>query len=132
MFCTQCGANNADTAVTCVQCGRPLQGAQPSAPVGVVQPPGYQQAGYQQPVSVQNYLVPAILVTIFCCLPAGIVAIVYAAQVNGKLAGGDVAGAMDSSKNAKTWCLVSAGAGVVVIVVWCLLMFLGALSNFNR
>jgi hypothetical protein len=98
----------------------------------VVQPPGYQQAGYQQPVSVQNYLVPAILVTIFCCLPAGIVAIVYAAQVNGKLAGGDVAGAMDSSKNAKTWCLVSAGAGVVVIVVWCLLMFLGALSNFNR
>ena len=39
------------------------------------------------PISVPNYLVQAILTTIFCCLPFGIVAIVFAAQVNGKLAG---------------------------------------------
>lgn len=35
-----------------------------------------------------TYLAPAILTTIFCCLPFGIVSIVYAAQVNGKLAAG--------------------------------------------
>src|SRR5438128_1439779 len=35
---------------------------------------------------VPNYLVQSILCTLFCCLPFGIVAIVYAAQVNSKVA----------------------------------------------
>ena len=43
---------------------------------------------------VPNHLVWAILSTLFCCLPLGIVSIVFAAQVNGKLAAGDVAGAL--------------------------------------
>src|SRR5438093_12052328 len=33
-------------------------------------------------VAVPNYLIQAILVTLCCCLPFGIPAIVYAAQVN--------------------------------------------------
>jgi uncharacterized membrane protein YvbJ len=72
MFCTQCGANNADNAMVCTQCGRSLQAAAPSLPVQGV-------AMAQAPVDVPNYLVFAILVTILCCLPAGIPAIVYAA-----------------------------------------------------
>ncbi|MES2882212.1 MAG: CD225/dispanin family protein, partial [Bacteroidota bacterium] len=39
----------------------------------------------QQP---KNWLVESILVTIFCCLPFGIVGIVNAAQVNSKFAAG--------------------------------------------
>ena len=35
---------------------------------------------------VPNYLVWAILATIFCCIPFGIVAIVYSSQVSGHLA----------------------------------------------
>ena len=61
------------------------------------QPP----AQYQPPAPVsgtrsrpQNYLVWAILTTLFCCLPLGIVSIVFAAQVDGKLASGDYAGAV--------------------------------------
>ncbi len=46
------------------------------------------------PVNIPNYLVFAILTTVFCCLPAGVVSIVYAAQVNSKVAMGDIAGAM--------------------------------------
>lgn len=64
-----------------------------------------------------NYLVQAILVTICCCIPGGIVAIVYAAQVNGRLAAGDYAGAVNASNNAKTWCWVSFGLGIIVGVV---------------
>ena len=95
MFCTQCGANNADNAVVCVQCGRNLQPVAPPASLpstGVLIPPG---------ATVPNYLVFAILATIFCCLPTGIPAIVYAAQVNGKLQAGDFAGAQAASKSAK-------------------------------
>ena len=53
--------------------------------------------------SVPTYLVWAILVTLLCFLPTGIVAIVFATQVNNKLAAGDVAGAMEASGRAKMW-----------------------------
>jgi len=67
--------------------------------------------------AVPNYLVQAILCTICCCLPFGIVAIVYAAQVNGKVAAGDMAGAEAASKNAKTWCWVAFGCGIAAWVI---------------
>ena len=125
MFCTQCGANNADNAVVCTQCGRSLQAA---VPLPVQQVPTRQTPG----VDVQNYLVFAILTTVLCCLPAGIPAIVYAAQVNAKLQAGDIAGAQLASKNAKMWCWISASAGLAVGVIWGILIAIGALSNLNR
>src|SRR5262245_2690227 len=50
---------------------------------------------------IPNYLVQSILVTLFCCLPLGIVSIVFAAQVNSKVAAGDYAGAQKASDQAK-------------------------------
>jgi hypothetical protein len=126
MFCAQCGANNADTAVVCMQCGRNLHAVVPTAP-GVPL-----QAGGTIPApAVQNYLVFAILATVFCCLPAGIPAIVYAAQVNGKLQVGDWAGAQLASNNAKMWCLISAGLGLFVIVIYMILIMAGVLSGLH-
>jgi hypothetical protein len=125
MFCAQCGANNPDTAVICGQCGRSLQAAAPAAPLqisGTIPPPA---------VAVQNYLVFAILATVFCCLPAGIPAIVYAAQVNAKLQSGDFAGAQLASNNAKMWCLISAGLGVAVVAIYILLIMVGVLSGIH-
>ncbi len=77
-----------------------------------------------QPASTppSNNLVWAILSTIFCCLPLGIVSIVYAAQVNGKWAAGDVAGAQESSRKAKQFAIWSAIAGVVVLVLYIILI----------
>ena len=63
-----------------------------------------------------NNLIFAILVTLLCCLPFGIVAIVYAAQVDSKWATGDHAGAFAAAKNAQTWCWVSLIAWIVGIV----------------
>jgi hypothetical protein len=126
MFCAQCGANNADTAAVCVQCGRNLQAGVPAAPLqvtGTVVPPA---------ATVPNYLVFAILVTVFCCLPAGVPAIVYAAQVNGKLQMGDVAGAQIASNNAKLWCMISAGLGLGVVALYVILIMLGILSGLSR
>jgi len=126
MFCPQCGMNNADNALVCAQCGRNLQpAAAPTAlPVtGVVIPPG---------ATVPNYLVFAILATVFCCLPTGIPAIVYAAQVNGKLQAGDLAGAQLASKNAKMWCLISLGLGLAVMVLYAILIMAGILTNIRH
>ena len=55
-------------------------------------------------------------------MPFGIVAVVYAARVNGKLAGGDDAGAQKASNYAKTWSWVSFGVGLGWFAIWILIM----------
>lgn len=81
---------------------------------------------------MQNYLVFAILATVFCCLPAGIPAIIYAAQVNSKLQAGDMAGAQVASNNAKMWCLISLSLGLGSIVLYGVLIMAGVLSGIHQ
>lgn len=131
MYCTKCGTRNDDSATVCIQCGNPFQ----PPVVGIPAPPPqqYQQSpmaqSYTQPMlvgqTVPNYLVQAILVTVFCCLPFGIVSIIYAAQVNSKLAIGDTAGALASSQSAKLWAWVSFGVGALWMVGAALFFALG-------
>ena len=74
---------------------------------------------------VSNNLVWAILATIFCCLPTGIVAIVYAAQVDGKVSAGDIAGARESARLAGIWSWVSLGVGLFFGLGWTALALIG-------
>lgn len=104
MYCPNCGTQNDDNAWKCIKCGAIIQKAAP--------PP------QQAPTQISNYLVQAILCTIFCCLPFGITAIVFAAQVNTKIAAGDIQGAMASSEKAKMWCWISFGTGIVVGIIY--------------
>ena len=46
----------------------------------------------------ENWLVEAILVTLLCCLPFGVVGIIFAAQVNTKQQAGDMEGAENQEK----------------------------------
>ena len=64
----------------------------------------------------KNYLIEAILVTIFCCQPFGIVSIVYAAQVNSKFAIGNYEGANNASKSAKNWMIAALISGLIILV----------------
>ena len=111
MFCPNCGSPQADGSMRCGSCGAFLNTPGPHAPHGhSLAPPGHPGGapgpqGYVP--SVDNHLVVAILTTLFCCLPAGVVAIVYASQVNTKLQVGDYEGAWAASKNAKLWSLIS-------------------------
>lgn len=74
--------------------------------------------------TVQNYLVLAII-SALCCMPLGVVAIIFAAQVNTKVAAGDMAGAVESSKKAKMFAIIALGLGllaVLVYIVWIVLI----------
>jgi hypothetical protein len=128
-FCTNCGQHIDSGIQFCPNCGAGTQGG--SAPATGTAPPYSSDGplGGQPSTHVPNYLVQAILVTIFCWLPFGIVAIVYAAQVNGKLAIDDRAGAMRTSASAKTWCWVSFGIGAGLGVLWFFAVACGALHG---
>jgi predicted secreted protein len=82
---------------------------------------------------VPNHLIWAILTTLFCCLPLGIVSIVYAAKVDGLRAAGNVPAAWEASRKAKMWAIWSAIAMPVLVLLWFVffggLAMLGALSG---
>jgi hypothetical protein len=77
---------------------------------------------------IPNYLTQSILVTLCCCLPFGIVAIVNAAKVNPLIAAGDYAQAQEASDAAKKWCMVSFVLGVIGSGFYCLVQ----LMEMNR
>lgn len=104
IFCTKCGADNSAEAYSCTRCGKDLRQRATDSPTA--------------PGSIPNYLVFSILVTLGCCLPVGIAAIVYSGQVNTKLQAGDIAGALQASRNAKMWCWISFGIGLPLELLW--------------
>jgi hypothetical protein len=61
-----------------------------------------------------NHLLAAILVTIFCFWPFGVIAIVKAASVNPRWARGDRDGAYRAARAAKTWSLAALAAGLLI------------------
>ncbi len=69
-----------------------------------------------------NYLVWAILSTLFCCLPFGIVAIVKSTQVNNLWQQGRTTEAQQAAASAKQWAWISAGVGIAVSVVYFLVV----------
>ncbi|MBP5233663.1 MAG: CD225/dispanin family protein [Planctomycetes bacterium] len=103
MFCRSCGEQIADEAVMCPKCGTSVIA---------------RTAQTDNATAIPNHLVGAILATIFCCMPFGVPAIVYAAQVNSRIAAGDLEGAMKASKNAKMWMLISVSLGVFVCLFY--------------
>jgi uncharacterized membrane protein YvbJ len=113
IFCPKCGTKNAENSYRCLQCGHVLPHESRVGPT-----PTYTNA------SVPNYLVQAILVTVFCCLPLGIPAIVFASQVNSKLAAGDATGAVESSEKAKQFCWIAFILGAVLQGAWFIMFFL--------
>jgi hypothetical protein len=89
----------------------PPPGGSPPPPTGGAPSP----TGGAKP---DNYLVWAILSTLFCCLPLGVVSIVFAAQVDSKYNAGDYVGAQDASDKAKNFAIAAAAVGLVVLVIY--------------
>jgi len=86
-------------------------------------PPGTPQPGMAgvPPIgaapNIPSYLWQSIVLTLCCCLPFGVVAIVFSSQVNSKLSAGDVAGAMEASRKARMWCWIAFAVGAVFAVL---------------
>ena len=89
------------------------------------------QGGYQYGASGQNnygqperqlsgtpYMVFAIISTLLCCLPLGIVAIVYASKISSLQKAGDYAGAQEAAKKARLFTILGAVIGLIVSIIY--------------
>ena len=108
-------------------------GQQPPDPYGQ-QPPGQPQygqpnpygggygayGGYGRPLSMprpKSHMAGAVLTTLFCCMPAGIVAIVFAARVDSLYRAGDAEGSLRASSTAQFWVWISVGLSVIGTII---------------
>ncbi|MDD6475353.1 MAG: CD225/dispanin family protein [Sodaliphilus pleomorphus] len=94
----------------------------------IQQPPTYQpQPGYgpqsQRPAMPDTYLVWAILATLLCCMPFGIVSIVKASQVSSLYYQGNYAEARAASRAARNWAIASAVSSGAIVLVYVAVFF---------
>jgi len=100
------------------------------------QPPyGNNKQGYQpQPnpgLPPENNMIWAILSTLLCCLPFGIVAIVYASKVNGLWMSGQYDAAYQAAKTARNWSIAAACSGLAVTIIYSILILVYGVTIFN-
>ena len=99
----------------------------PSDPYGASQGwPGQQPAFGGQPgygAQPDNYLVWAILCTVLCCLPFGIVSIVNSTKVSSLWVQGRQAEAYSAAAAAKKWAIIGAVTGLAAYVIGTILWF---------
>ena len=88
-----------------------------------------QQILETKPARPNSNLVWAILVTIFCCWPLGIPAIVYAAKVDSAYSAGEYERSLEMARKAKKWIWIAVASGFLVAVIYVLLAFFGVIAG---
>lgn len=83
-------------------------------------------------VPPKTWLLESILVTIFCCMPAGVVGLIYAVQVRDMITLNRLELAYKYSSQARVWTIVSFSIGIVLLIVWLLLLLLGVFAGMKE
>ena len=77
----------------------------------------------------ENNLVWAILSTVLCCLPLGIVAIIKSTKVNELWLRGDYAGAQKAADDAKKYSIIGAVLVFGFLIIYFILVAIGVGSG---
>ena len=93
----------------------------------------YQQNNFngvpQEPVNWVPYLVLSIISTLCCCLPFGVVGIVFSAKINSAMLAGNLEEAQNNAKMARIWIIVSFAIGLLTWLIYMVLIVTGAVSG---
>lgn len=110
MHCKNCGAEINEKAVVCVKCGSKVESLTAAT-------------------KISNNLALAIISAICCCLPLGIVSIIYSCKVNTHLAADNISAAENCALLAKKWAWAAIISGFIIGVISFVIQILIALSN---
>ena len=93
----------------------------------------YQQNNFngmpQKPVNWVPYLILSIISTLCCCLPFGVVGIVFSAKINSAMMAGNLEEAQNNAKMARIWIIVSFAIGLLTWLIYMALIVTGAVSG---
>nr|WP_296066234.1 CD225/dispanin family protein [uncultured Mediterraneibacter sp.] len=79
---------------------------------------GYQNNGQKPEINYVPYLILSIISTVCCCLPFGIVGIVFSVKINSAMNAGNYEEAAQDAKMAKIWTIVSFVVGLLLGIVY--------------
>lgn len=134
IFCSECGAQISDKATACPRCGAPVANPAPTPAPEVVSSPAPAPAPASSPNAVkvcpETHLAKAIVVTIICCWPFGIPAIVNAAAVSNEFAAGNYELALQKSANAAKWSKYAIIAGAIFWVLYIVIIVVAAVIGY--
>ena len=93
----------------------------------------YQQNNFngmpQKPVNWVPYLILSIISTLCCCVPFGVVGIVFSAKINSAMLAGNLEEAQNNAKMARIWIIVSFAIGLLTWLIYMVLIVTGAVSG---
>ena len=117
--CINCYREIPDDSIFCPYCGvRQYAEQNQSTGQEEVQESAQQTAGQASGENWVPYLVLAIISTVCCCPPFGIVAIVYAARINNAIIANDSAEAQRAAGNARIWLIVAYAVGILMWIFY--------------
>lgn len=134
MQCPVCRAIVPDNATFCGTCGRQLS-PQAGMYQGEQQYGGYPQqqfppGGYPGGApAIPDYLVWSILEMLFCCMPFGIVGLIFSINANSAKAAGRYEEAMQNAKQAKTYLSWGIGLWAIAFILYIGVIILAAIGN---
>ncbi len=74
-----------------------------------------------------TYFPWAIVTTLLCCFPAGIIALIYSTMVESRYSRGDYYGSVKASETALLWCIIALVFG---LVSWPFALFFNFPANY--
>lgn len=98
-------------------------------PLSAAPAPSYASYGAGGNPEPPTYLWQAIVVTVLCCLPFGIPAIVFSTKVKPAYLAGDYAASLEASKKAKMWCIVALIVGLITNILVFTLQIVAAVGS---
>lgn len=114
-YCAHCGTQIAKLAVVCPRCGCRVNSRD------------YRNADTS--VRINTYLTESILVTIFCCFPLGVAAIIFSCLASSAAKNGDEEEAASKAKVAGILCLVSFLVTLLVAFIWFVLFVIAGSAS---
>ncbi len=112
MYCKQCGTELPEDTKYCPSCGTPQESQT------------RQEIRNYECSRPSNHLALAIIVTLMCCIPLGIVSIVYSGKVDTALSRGDTSEAELMSRKARNWAIAGIVTSFLSVFLYFIIMFI--------